>query len=116
EPRFDAAVVFPNSLRSALEVWVARIPRRVGYRGHRRSLLLNQIPREPRKARPPEHQAWRYLRLAEQLGAGVDTLSVGEPIALRANATSRLDEQPSQPAGNGKTRLGLCPGAEYGPA
>src|SRR5690606_35515274 len=31
---FDAAILFPNSLRSALEVWLAGIPRRVGFRGH----------------------------------------------------------------------------------
>ncbi len=37
---FDVAILFPNSLRSALEVWLARIPRRVGYRGHHRSLAL----------------------------------------------------------------------------
>src|SRR5206468_220858 len=28
---FQTAVVFPNSLRSALEVWLARVPWRVGY-------------------------------------------------------------------------------------
>src|SRR5262245_16381056 len=28
--RFDLALVLPNSPRSALEVWLARIPRRVG--------------------------------------------------------------------------------------
>ena len=32
QPRFDAAVLFPNSLRTALEVWLARVPRRIGYR------------------------------------------------------------------------------------
>src|SRR6185437_11076657 len=31
---FDVAVLFPNSLRAALEAW--RIPREVGYRGHAR--------------------------------------------------------------------------------
>jgi heptosyltransferase-2 len=28
--RFEVAVLLPNSLRSALEVWLAGIPRRVG--------------------------------------------------------------------------------------
>ena len=38
--RFDAAILFPNSFRSALEAWLAAVPRRVGFRGHFRSMLL----------------------------------------------------------------------------
>jgi len=41
--RFDTAYIFPNSFRSAYEAWRARIPRRIGYRGHWRSLLLTDI-------------------------------------------------------------------------
>src|SRR5437016_3876485 len=48
---FDVAILFPNSLRVALEVW--RVPRKVGYRGHARGRLLNQIVREPRRPGPP---------------------------------------------------------------
>ena len=36
----DLAVIFPNSLRSALETWWAGIPRRVGLGGGLRSWLL----------------------------------------------------------------------------
>src|SRR5436305_12462512 len=32
EPSFDVAILFPNSVRAALESWLTRIPRRVGYR------------------------------------------------------------------------------------
>ena len=66
QPPFDAAILFPNSLRTAIESWLARIPRKVGYRGHHRSWLLNQIVRERGKPRPPEHQAKRYLRIAHE--------------------------------------------------
>src|SRR6266487_2239640 len=31
---FDATILFPNSLRVALESWLSGIPRTVGYRGH----------------------------------------------------------------------------------
>ena len=40
--RFDAALILPNSFRSALEPWLARIPRRIGYATHGRSLLLTE--------------------------------------------------------------------------
>src|SRR6266404_8350547 len=67
--RFDVAIVFPNSLRAALEVWVSAVPRRIGYRGHCRSWLLNQILRERRTPGPPQHQSERYLRIAQDCGA-----------------------------------------------
>src|SRR5207248_10075891 len=69
QPPFDAAIVFPNSLRVALESWLSGIPRRIGYRGHWRRLLLNQTVREPRKPGPPEHHSLRFLRIARECGA-----------------------------------------------
>src|SRR5476651_1825044 len=43
--KFGSAVLLPNSLRSAAEVWMARIPQRIGYaRGGRGSLLTQAIP------------------------------------------------------------------------
>ncbi len=137
-PGFDVAILFPNSLRVALEARLSGVRRRVGYRGHSRSWLLNQIIRQPSPPRPLEHQSARYLRIAERCGANVangklsvekktlnppsrcyggagahDTSlnceSVGGSAAQLAdsNQTSNLKHQ---------TLIGLCPGAEYGPA
>lgn len=102
QAKFDVAVLFPNSLRTALEVWLAGIPRRVGYRGHHRSWLLNQIVPDRVKRGPIQHQVQDYLHLARELGAASE-FSLSSP-ALKA--------QPSQEI----AKLGLCPGAEYGPA
>jgi len=98
---FDVAILFPNSLRVALESWLSGIPRRVGYRGHWRRLLLNQTVREPRKPGPPEHHSLRFLRIARECGAET---SNAQPLPQ----TSNIKPQTS--------KLGLCPGAEYGPA
>ena len=66
---FDVAILFPNSLRVALESWLTGIPHSVGYRGHWRRLLLNQTVREARKPGPPEHHSLRFLRIARECGA-----------------------------------------------
>jgi lipopolysaccharide heptosyltransferase II len=141
QPDFDAAVLFPNSLRVALETWLSDIPRRVGYRGHWRAWLLNQIVRKRGKPAPIEHQSLHYLRIAQDLGAEVNLakLSAREKTSnmqrpLRAvgsyepEATSNIEvrgsDQPSpvrRSLGEGGTTdhqilLGLCPSAEYGPA
>lgn len=100
---FDVSVLFPNSLRSAIEVWLARVPRRFGYRGHFRRWLLNQRMRPEFHVGPLEHHSRRYLRLAEIAGAEINAARLPVPFQ-----TSTLNTQHS--------KLALCPGAEYGPA
>jgi lauroyl/myristoyl acyltransferase/ADP-heptose:LPS heptosyltransferase len=141
QPDFDAAVLFPNSLRVALETWLSDIPRRVGYRGHWRAWLLNQIVRKRGKPAPIEHQSLHYLRIAQDLGAEVNlaelsarekTSNMQRPLgavgSYEPEATSNIEvrgsHQPSpvhRSLGEGGTinhqiLLGLCPSAEYGPA
>ena len=45
------------------------LPRRVGYAGHHRRWLLNQVVRKVERKGPPLHQAEHYLDLARSLGA-----------------------------------------------
>jgi lipopolysaccharide heptosyltransferase II len=107
---FDVAMLFPNSLRVALETWMSGIPRRVGYRGHWRSWLVNQIVREPRKPGPPEHHSLRFLRIAHGCGAATCEKTWPRPITHTrgSNQLSTLNSQ--------LLKIGLCPGAEYGSA
>jgi heptosyltransferase II len=107
---FDVAILFPNSLRVALESWLSGIPNRVGYRGHGRSWLVNQIIREPRKPGPPEHHSLRFLRVARECGAEISE-SLWTPLTAHACGSDQLSTLNSQPP-----KLGLCSGAEYGPA
>lgn len=100
---FDVAVLFPNSLRVALEAWFAGVPRRVGFRGHRRSWLLNQVISEEPRRGPIEHQVYRYLRMVRELGGPQAAPEVRKVL-------------PRVKANGAPAKLGLCPGAEYGPA
>jgi lipopolysaccharide heptosyltransferase II len=102
-PQFDVAVLFPNSLRSGLEVWLAGVPRRVGYRGHSRRWLLNQIIPDVPQSGPIEHQVYRYLQIARELGGP------SEPPVVRLFL-------PRGKTNGASVKIGLCPGAEYGPA
>jgi heptosyltransferase-2 len=104
--RFDIAYVLPNSIKSALVPWLARIPERVGYRGEGRPLLVNRsLPNPP--GRPP--MTMFYGALA---GAAFD-----------AQRRPRLHLEPTQ-LDAAATAAGLrrgsfwafAPGAEYGPA
>ncbi|MBV9999842.1 MAG: lipopolysaccharide heptosyltransferase II [Verrucomicrobia bacterium] len=100
ERRFEAALLLPNSPRSGLEAWLAGIPRRVGYARPWRTWCLNQIIPEKKAPGPLRHQAEHYLRMAERIGADLADAKFGVP------RTPVPDPQV----------LGLCPGAEYGPA
>jgi lipopolysaccharide heptosyltransferase II len=116
---FDVAILFPNSLRSALEPWLAGIPRRVGFEAKGRDWLLNQILPKEKKGRPPEHQLHRYLRLAEYMGAFKVSEKKSGPgfhgfSASDSEADSKIQSQKSK--NQVPFRIGLCPGADYGPA
>ena len=101
---YDRAIVLPNSWKSALVPFFARIPQRVGYVGEFRYGLLNAtLPNS--KAPMPVH----YARL-----------SGTEPVPPLPRPKLEVDE--SQ-VGQTLRRFGisapyavLCPGAEYGPA
>jgi len=97
--RFDAAFVFPNSVRTGLEVWLAGIPRRIGYARPWRGGLINAVVPEPKPA-PMAHEVKHYLAMAKYAGADIKG-------AMRAQML---------PEKNGSLRLGMVPGAEYGPA
>jgi heptosyltransferase II len=110
--RYDQAIVLPNTLKSAFVPFFARIPKRTGYRGEMRWLLLNDLRLLDEEAMPL--MAQRYAAL------GADR---GEPLArelpqphLAVDAEQRLATLASLGLDGAKRAVALCPGAEYGPA
>ena len=103
---FRQAYVLPNSWKSALVPFFAKIPERIGYQGEARYVLLNR--RFPNSALP---------RLVDRYAALAGTFDTPTP-------QPRLTSTPLQQH-SARAALGLpldaapvvfCPGAEYGPA
>jgi heptosyltransferase-2 len=65
---FDCAILLPNSFDSALLVWMARIPRRIGYRRDGRRWLLTESIPVPESGEIPRHQRFYYLELLRRAG------------------------------------------------
>ena len=136
--KFELALVLPNSPRSALEVSLAGISKRVGYarpwrnffltqtvapradavKMHKRSeaeiqQLISQLPASNFHLPASAHQLHEYLHLAAALGANP------EPLAPQLVVTPDEVEAVRQKFGLEKMNqpfFGLNPGAEYGPA
>jgi heptosyltransferase-2 len=141
--KFDLALVLPNSPRSALEVFLAGIPKRIGCARPWRSFFLTQTvaPRadaaKKRKRSVAEirelvaadvnrradhaltsaatgaHQIHEYLHLAAALGANP------EPLPPQLFVAPEEIEAAKKKFGlekNDRPIIGLNPGAEYGPA
>ena len=104
--RFDVAYVLPNSLKSALLPWLARIPLRIGYRGEGRFVLLNR--RLANAAGRPPMVAF-YGSLA---GAAFDS---NRRPRLRL-APALLDDTTRRHELQRERYWTFAPGAEYGPA
>lgn len=84
---FDTALVLPNSPRSALEVWLARIPQRVGYaRSWRRRLLTHPLPARPGHKAMGKRSAREIQRLV------AESRSVPPPVHSESGtSTDALD-------------------------
>ena len=106
--RFDAAYVLPNSLKSALLPFLARIPRRVGYLGEARiGLLTQRLKNPPRDHRPPMVALYSALSGEPTLDSDRPQLQLDAPAVAQALADLGL-----QRGGY----VVFAPGAEFGSA
>jgi heptosyltransferase II len=139
--KFDCALVLPNSPRSAIEIFLAGIPQRIGYARPWRNFFLTQnvplrvdavkmrkrsvaeikelVSQNPEsRIQNPEipksaHQIFEYLNLVAALGANAESL------APQLFVMPEEIEAARKKFGLEKIStpiFGLNPGAEYGPA
>ena len=110
--RYDIAYVLPNSLKSALIPFFAKIPNRVGYTGESRFGLINRRHTLDKNKHPL--LASQYLQLAKTDLS--ESMSLSEYPALTVvqkdleQTLEKFNIDPLRPY------VCLCPGAEYGPA
>jgi heptosyltransferase-2 len=140
-PRYDLALVLPNSPRSALEVFLAGIPQRIGYARPWRNFFLTQaVASRPdavkmhkrteaeiqrlvsqksevgsQKSEFPKsaHQIFEYLHLVATLGASMAALP---PELAVTSEEIELAKTKFELDKISQPVFGLNPGAEYGPA
>ena len=113
EQAYDWSIVLPNSWKSALIPWFAKIPRRTGWKGEARYGLLNDL-------RPLDKSVFslmvqKYVGLAYQKGTTPDDFSCPAPSlkpkqAFVDEALSTFGLELNDEV------LALCPGAEFGRA
>ncbi|WP_334320827.1 ADP-heptose--LPS heptosyltransferase RfaF [Gilliamella apicola] len=114
---YDQAIVLPNSFKSALIPFFAKIPKRTGWKGELRYGLLNDIRPLDKAAFPLMVE--RYVALAypkDQIHSAKDLpqpllwpkLSVEQKEIDEALVTFAIPQD--------EPLIGFCPGAEFGPA
>jgi heptosyltransferase-2 len=134
--KFDLAIAFPNSYRSAIELWFGGIEERIGFRGFLRSFFLTKSVTQPHKfvkikkldprhiksiiegkSKHPYslayefHHIYNYLALVAAVGAKE---SLAEPkIQIRWNELMDVIEKFKF---KNKILIAINPGAEYGAA
>lgn len=111
---YHQAIILPNSFKSALIPWLAKIPVRTGWLGECRYVILNDIRYLDKKHYPLMIQ--QYLALGVSREEALPSLypypafAVDEASQAMTLAKHQLSKLPNKPI------LALCAGAEFGPS
>ena len=111
DKRYDQAIVLPNSWKSALIPWFAKIPLRTGWLGEYRYGLLNDARKLDKQALPMMVE--RFVALAHPASLSRTPPVYEAPLMLAEPANEAINPKRQS---DGQKRLILCPGAEFGPA
>lgn len=111
DERYDWSIVLPNSLKSALVPFWAKIPQRTGYKGEMRYGLLNDVRQLDKSVLTMTVQRFVALGLNPHPATAPDCPAPAMRLAEaeRATVVQKFTLADS-------SFIALCPGAEYGPA
>jgi heptosyltransferase-2 len=116
EKKYDQAYVLPNSWKSALIPWLAKIPVRIGYQGEIRFGLLNRRLKNPPKQNRPSMVS-HYAALAELSNEAEINLALDNPkLSVKQEQLSLARQKINEILPGVSDIFILAPGAEYGPA
>ncbi|XKM13812.1 ADP-heptose--LPS heptosyltransferase RfaF [Orbaceae bacterium ac157xtp] len=114
---YDQAIVLPNSFKSALIPFFAKIPKRTGWKGEMRYGLLNDI-RTLNKLEFPL-MVERYVALAYDKSYSISAKKLPQPLLypkLQVNSQDVVAAKQLFNLEESESIIGFCPGAEFGPA
>ncbi|KII81198.1 lipopolysaccharide heptosyltransferase II [Vibrio renipiscarius] len=115
---YDHAYILPKSAKSALIPWFANIPMRTGWKGEIRYGLLNDLRPNMKSF---QYMVERYVALAYPKEHMNDSSSLGGLNSLprpKLQIDKIIQDATVHKFGldTSKSIVGLCPGAEFGPA
>lgn len=109
---YDWSILLPNSFKSALIPYWAKIPRRTGYQGEMRFGLVNDMRRLNKQLLPMTVQ--RFVALGLEADAELPPHCPSPELDIDQDEVRETLAHFGFEAGDAV--LALCPGAEYGPA
>jgi heptosyltransferase-2 len=114
--QYDEAYILPNSFKSALVPFFARVPKRIGWCGEARFGLLNSIRFLDKKAYPLMVQ--RFSALAYPVKSPLGKIIHKPKLVLHPDQVAKTLENfgLTQSELADKKIMAICPGAEFGPS
>jgi heptosyltransferase-2 len=112
EHDYAHAIILPRSFKSALIPWLARVPRRTGFRGEMRFGLINDI--RPFDKDVLDQTVKRFAALGLERGEPLPG-SLPFPV-LTVSATNQQRVMAALGVSTARPVVAMMPGAEYGPA
>ena len=110
---YDQAIILPNSFKSAVLPYAAKIPVRTGWQRELRGWLLNDGRKLNKNKLPLMIQ--RFIALGLPKGIEVPTSPLWPELRIDADNTIKVLRKLELNAKD-KPMMAICPGAEYGPA
>ncbi len=111
--QFTQALILPNSFKSALIPWFAKVPVRTGWSRELRSLIMNDARVLDKKRYPL--MVPRFLALGLPREEALPSVYAYPELSSTAAAQAAVLKKLNLPAPAAPV-LALCPGAEFGPS